>query len=129
MAEERLYMNVVNGWDQMATAVTANNGQVAHLEVSLPKLQESSQRARNLYAQYAAMRAAKQEAWKELQEVLEDGDAMMRYLKEGVKAHYGKRNEKLVEFGVQPFRGIKRRSAKKTTAPEVSPAPAPDSAK
>src|SRR5688572_1469514 len=64
MAEERLYMNAVNGWDQMATAVTANNQQVGHLEVSLPKLRERSQRARSLYAQYAAMRAAKQEVWK-----------------------------------------------------------------
>ena len=129
MAEERLYMNAVTGWDQMATAVTANNDQVAHLEVSLPQLRERSQRARSLYAQYAAMKAAKQEVWKELQQVLEEGDASMRYLKEGVRAHYGKRSEKLVEFGVQPFRGIKRKSAKNSTAPAVSPAPVPDSAK
>jgi len=53
----------------------------------------------------------------------------MRYLKEGVRAHYGKRSEKLVEFGMQPFRGIKRKSAKDSTAPGVSPALAPDSAK
>jgi hypothetical protein len=119
----------VTGWDQMASAVTVNNDQVAHLEVSVPKLQERSQRARSLYARYAAMRAAKQEVWKELQQVLEEGEAEMRYLREGVKAHYGKRSEKLVEFGVQPFRGIKRKSAKDSTAPEVSPASAPDSAK
>ena len=125
MAEERLYMNAVNGWDQMASSLTANNDQVAHLEVGVPKLQERSQRARSLYAQYAAMRAAKQAIWKELQQVLEEGEAEMRYLREGVKAHYGKRSEKLVEFGVQPFRGIKRKSAKDS----VSPASAPDSAK
>ena len=129
MAEERLYMNAVNGWDQMATAVTANNDQVAHLEVGVPKLRERSQRARSLYSQYAAMRAAKQEIWKELQKVLEEGEAEMRYLREGVRAHYGKRSEKLVEFGVPPFRGIKRRSAKDSTAPGVLPVSAPDSAK
>jgi molybdopterin converting factor small subunit len=129
MAQERLYMNAVNGWDKMDTAVTANNEQVAHLEVSLPKLRQRSQRARSLYAQYAAMVAAKQEVWKELQQVLEEGDAVMRYLKEGVRAHYGKRNEKLVEFGVRPFRGIKRKSARKPTAPDVPPALTPDSAK
>ena len=129
MAEERLYMNAVNGWDQMASSLTANNDQVAHLEVSLPGLRERSQRARSLYAQYAAMRAAKQEIWRELQQVLEEGDATMRYLKEGVRAHYGKRSEKLVEFGVQPFRGVKRKSAKDSTAPDVPPASAPDSAK
>jgi hypothetical protein len=75
------------------------------------------------------MKAAKQEIWRELQQVLEEGDAAMRYLKEGVRAHYGKRSEKLVEFGVQPFRGIKRKSAKDSTVPDVPPAPVPDSAK
>ena len=129
MAEERLYMNAVTGWDQMASSLTANNDQVAHLEVGVPKLRERSQRARSLYAQYAAMRAAKQAIWKELRQVLEEGEAEMRYLREGVKAHYGKRSEKLVEFGVQPFRGVKRKSAKDSTAPDISPALAPDSAK
>lgn len=129
MSETRLYMNTVNGWDQMDSAVTANNDQVSHLEVSLPELRERSQRARSLYAQYAAMVAAKQVIWKELQQVLEEGDALMRYLKEGVRAHYGKRNEKLVEFGVQPFRGIKRKPAQKPLAPAASPASVPDSAK
>lgn len=118
MAEEWLYMNAVNGWDQMASSLTANNDQVAHLEVGVPKLQERSQLARSLSAQYAALRAAKQEVWKELQRVLEEGEAEMRYLREGVRAHYGKRSEKLVEFGVQPFRGIKRKSAKSSTAPD-----------
>lgn len=128
MAEERLYMNVVNGWDKMDTAVTANRQQLPHLEINLPGLRERSQRARSLYAQYAAMMAAKQEIWKELQQVLEQGNAVMKFLREGVKVHYGKRNEKLVEFGVQPFRGIKRKPAQKPTAPETS-APTPDSSK
>ncbi|HWM91524.1 MAG TPA: hypothetical protein VN493_12230 [Thermoanaerobaculia bacterium] len=132
MAEERLYMNVVTGWDKMDTAVTANNQQVPHLEINLPGLRDRTQRARSLYAQYAAMMAAKQEVWKELQQVLQEGNAVLRFLREGVKAHYGKDNEKLVEFGVQPFRRIKRKRAEKPTAaetPAVSPASTPDPAK
>ena len=128
MAEERLYMNTVNGWDKMDTAVTANNEQLAHLEINLPRLREKSQRARSLYAQYAAMLAAKQEIWKELQQVLQEGNAEMKFLREGVKAHYGKDHEKLVEFGVQPFRGIKRKRAEKPPVIET-PAPTPDPAK
>ena len=132
MAETRLYMNMVNGWDKMDTAVSANKQQLSHLEILLPKLRDRSQRARSLYAKYAAMMAAKQEVWKELQQVLEEGTSAMRFLKEGVRYHYGKDNEKLVEFGVQPFRGIKRKPARKRLAPEasaVSPAPVPDPAK
>jgi hypothetical protein len=128
MAEERLYMNTVNGWDKMDTAVTANSEQLPHLEINLPKLREKSQRARSLYARYAATVASKQEIWKELQQVLGEGDAVMKFLKEGVKAHYGKDNEKLVEFGVQPFRGLKRKRAEKPPVIET-PAPTPDPAK
>ena len=128
MADERLYMNTVNGWDKMDTAVTANREQLPQLEINLPGLRERSQRARSLYAQYAAMLASKQEIWKELQQVLRDGNAVMKFLKEGVKAHYGKDHEKLVEFGVQPFRGLKRKRAEKPPVIEP-PAPTPDSAK
>jgi len=132
MAEDRLYMNTVNGWEKMDVAVTANNQQVAHLEINLPGLRERSQRARSLYAQHAAMTAAKQEIWKELQQVLREGDAVMKFLKEGVKAHYGKDNEKLVEFGLQPFRGVKRKRAEKRPViekPAAAPVPTPDPAK
>jgi hypothetical protein len=128
MADERLYMNTVNGWDKMDTALTANSEQLPHLEINLPRLREKSQRARSLYAQYAATLAAKQEIWKEMQLALREGDAVMKFLKEGVKAHYGKDHEKLVEFGVQPFRGLKRKRAEKPPVIE-KPAPISDPAK
>lgn len=124
MADSRLYMNTVNGWDKMDTAVTANATQVPNLEINLEGLRQKSKRARELYAQHAAMTAAKQEVWKDLQEVLREGDAVMKFLKEGVKAHYGKDSDKLIEFGVQPFRGLTRKPVVKPPAPETPAPPA-----
>ena len=131
MANEWLYMNTVNGWDKMDVAVTANADKVPELEVNLGGLRTRSQRARQLFAQQAALMAAKQEVTKELQQVIQEGNALMKFLREGLKAYLGKDNEKLTEFGVQPFRGIVRRVAEKPPLPEtVAPsALAPDSVK
>ena len=121
MANDWLYMNKVHGWDKMDVAVTANTEKVPNLEVNLAGLRERAQRARNLFAQQAALQAAKQEVTKELQQVIQEGDALVKFLREGLKAYLGKRSEKLIEFGVQPFRGITRKSAEKRPAPETTP--------
>ena len=38
MADPRLYMNTVNGWEKMGTAVNANDPEVAHLVFKVPEL-------------------------------------------------------------------------------------------
>ena len=128
MAEEAQYMHSVNGWEKMDTAVVANRQQVGHLESSLEELRALGQTARNLYAQHAALTATKQQIWKELQGVIQNGNAILKFLREGVRAQYGKDNDKLIEFGVQPFRGITRKPVAKPPAPEKS-APTPDPVK
>ena len=130
MAQEWQYMNTVNGWDKLDVAVTANVTQVPEVEVNLPGLRERSQKARNLFAKQAALTAAKQEVTKELQQVIQEGNARARVIREGLRAYLGKDSEKLIEFGVLPFRG-NRKPAEKNPAPETSPSPvlAPDSVK
>ena len=123
MAEEAQYMNSVNGWEKMDTAIVANQQQVGHLVSSLGELRTMGQSARSLYAQHAALTAAKQQIWKELQEVIRNGNAILKFLREGVRAYYGKDNDKLIEFGVQPYRGIIRKPATKPPLPE---APSPE---
>ncbi|HWM90410.1 MAG TPA: hypothetical protein VN493_06550 [Thermoanaerobaculia bacterium] len=131
MADERVYMNTVNGWDKMDAAVTANAEEVPQLEINLGKLRQKSALVRNLYVQHAALAAARQGVTQEMQQLIEEGESLVRFLREGVKAHYGKRSEKLVEFGVQPLRSRTRKKASEPPPlPEtVSPATAPDSVK
>ena len=134
MSDVRLYMNKVNGWEKMDTAMTAN--QLTGM-INLPKLRDRAQRVRGLYARHAALAAERQTITQQMQELIEEGDQLFRSGREALKEHYGKRNEKLVEFGVEPLRtsAVKRqRQAKKKAAdlaqPSVeSPAPAPDSVK
>ena len=138
MADVRLYMNKVNGWEKMDTAMTGNDAEVAHLGFKLPTLRDRSQRMRSLYARHAALAAERQAITQEMQKLIDEGGQIFRMLREAVKDHYGKRNEKLVEFGVEPLRTStiqrRRRESKKAAQaaaqiPSENPAPAPDSVK
>ena len=125
MADPRLYMNKVNGWEKMDTAMTANDAEVSHLGFKLPTLRDRSQRMRGLYARHAALAAERQAITEEMQQVIEEGEQLFRLLREGLRQHYGKRNLKLIEFGIEPLSSRPRTD----TSPPLPEAPAPDSAK
>ena len=120
MANEWQYMNTVNGWDRVDSAVTARAAEAPELEINLPALREKSTRVRFLFAQQASLTAAKQEITKELNRLILEGNALVDFIKTGARARYGKDSEKLIEFGIQPFRGRTRKAATKPPAPETA---------
>ncbi len=125
MADPRLYMNKVNGWEKMDTAITANGSPLEPLAFKLPVLRQKGQQLRSLYAEHAALAASRQAITEEMQQVIEEGEQVFRMLREGLRQHYGKRNLKLVEFGIEPLPGRPRTD----TTPPPPEAPAPDPAK
>ena len=64
--------------------------------------------------------ATKQDA-KRLQWLLAEGRKLATFLRGGVKQRYGDRSEKLVEFGLAPFRA--KAKAKTEQKPPVTPPP------
>jgi hypothetical protein len=78
--------------------------------------------AQELNREQAALTAAKQEASRKLQEVLREALRLATVLRFAIKDHFGPDSEKLVEFGLQPFRG-KTRTKPDEPVPEA-PAPA-----
>jgi hypothetical protein len=141
MAIERRYMNRINGWAQLAAGVNANPQEAEHLQPGTVKLQGLHTRAIELSKQQAALTTAKQEVTKQLRQVLREGDSLADFIRTGARAYFGKESEKMFEFGMQPFRGLKNPSetkerkprARKPAAPETSaPAietPTPDTVK
>ena len=127
MAGERRYMNRINGWAQIATGVTANAADAEHLAPGANRLLELRTRAIELSGRQASLTTAKQETTKELRQVLREGDAVADFLRTGARAHFGPDSEKMIEFGMQPFRGRKLKPENpevKTAAPH-SPTPDP----
>jgi hypothetical protein len=79
---------------------------------------------------------AKQEVSRRLAELMQEGNKLVTFLDAGVKQQYGNRAEKLVEFGLQPFRSrprlgqvgpdgkpLKPSRDSKDAPPPVEPAP------
>jgi hypothetical protein len=131
MAQVYFYMHRVNGWAQVVAGVLANETQVPQLVTGLPRLELLINLMRSLSVQFSVLRASKQELAQQIKAVLREGDALADFLKTGARAHYGSDSEKLIEFGVQPFRGLSRAALAKRRATETStpPVPAPDSVK
>ena len=138
MAVDRRYMNRINGWALVAAGVSSNPQETEHLQPGAVRLQGLHTRAGELSVRQASLTTAKQEVTKELKQVLREGDALADFLRTGARAHFGADSEKMVEFGMQPFRGKKlseEAKAKKTKAPETEPsapeaeASAPDTVK
>jgi hypothetical protein len=95
-------------WERRSKALDANIADLPHLEVKNGRLKELLTLAVDLTAEQASLTARKQEVSKRLALIIQEGNALAAFLDAGVKQHYGSRAEKLVEFGLQPFRGRRR---------------------
>jgi len=117
--------------EAQGNALRATGPRAPELEALAVLLREMSKRAKGLFAQQAAHTAAKQEVTRELNELIKEGNAQVDFIKTGARVRYGKDSEKLVEFGVQPFRTRSRKAASRRPAPETAKRtePTPDSAK
>jgi hypothetical protein len=124
MARET-YGETLTGWQELATSLEANTADLQHLEAHRARLTELLKRAQALGSQQAALTASKQEASKELLDVIAEGRKLATFLRVGVKQRYGTRAEKLVEFGLQPFRGRRRPAAAEPPVEEKKSTPSP----
>jgi hypothetical protein len=70
-----------------------------------------------LVQQQATLTADKQEVTRQFQEALIEAQRQATVLRAALRFHYGPDSERLVEFGLQPFRGKRR----KPSPPEPSP--------
>lgn len=123
MAREPKYGATLNGWERLLASMEANPDDFKTLEDYRAKLKSMLDTARQASAQQAAMDAAKQEATKNLQSLLAEGRKLASFLRGGVKQRYGNRSEKLVEFGLAPFRG--KTKSKSDQKPPATPPPSP----
>ena len=106
----------------LSVTVEANKEQLPQLVPFGLRLGGIVTRSLDLSKQQAALTASKQEASKQLQLLLTEGQRVADVIRTVVRDHFGPRDEKLVEFGVQPFRGRKAKTPSGTPQP---PGPTP----
>src|SRR6185436_15667213 len=89
-------------------AVAANTVDFPNLEPMRLRLDEVRVEVGSLTVEQASLTARKQDVSKRLAELIQEGNKLVAFLDVCVKQRYGNRAEKLVEFGLQPFRSRPR---------------------
>jgi len=117
MARDPKYGVTLNGWERLLVAFEANAGDFPQLESYRAQLAEMLGKLKEAAAQQAALAASKQEESKRLRKLLTEGRKLATFMRNGARRRYGDDSEKLVEFGLLPFRGRSR----KAKPPEVKP--------
>jgi hypothetical protein len=107
MARET-YGETLTGWQELAASLEVNASDFPHLETQRQRLAELLKQAQLLSSQQAALTASKQDVSKQLLAVIDEGRKLATFLRVGIRQRYGTRAEKLIEFGLRPFRGRRR---------------------
>lgn len=89
-------------------ALAANIEEIRHLKEPLARLEEMLTLLKELTAEQARLTASRQEVSKRIEDLTDKAQKLMTFLDVGVKEHYGNRSEKLVAYGLQPFRSKPR---------------------
>jgi hypothetical protein len=119
------YADHIKEWEDLTTSLLPSATEAPQIEIQRATLQAMLERVKSLTGQQATFQAQKQEVSSQLGTLMAEGRRLSSVLRATVKQHYGIRNEKLIQFGIQPFRG---RKVKPTPPPEDTPAPSPQPA-
>lgn len=110
------YSATVESWRRIFDSLDETTAELPHIEMPRAKLAAIYERVVELHRQQAALTAAKQAATKEIEELLEEGRMTATSLRFNLKEHYGNRSPKLIEHGVQPFRGGRPRKKREPSS-------------
>jgi hypothetical protein len=120
----RSFAKVITVWEKLLATVNTNKDDLQFIEEYRQQLEAAVQGAKSANIRQAAAQAEAQQATRDLEEFLKRGHDLEDHVRFGIKTRYGKRNEKLKEFGLKVFRGgggKKKSSEEKPPPQEVSP--------
>ena len=106
-------------WRRLLPPLEACAGELPHLESLCGKLTGTLERAEEIIQRQAVLEAERQALTREFASLRDEGDRTAALLRSGVKVHYGPDAERLTAFGMQPFRGRKRKAAPENGSGEI----------
>ena len=110
MARETTYAGMLGEWGRWISALLPKDSKLEHLETLRVQLEALTARGKELIQQQSEWTAAKQDASKELRVLMVEGQRLVTLLRVAVRQSYGIGSEQLAKFGIQPFRGRKRKA-------------------
>jgi len=94
-------------WRRLLKPFANKSEGVPLLEGHVTKLTTLLTKVEEIQGQQAALAAAKQEMSQQLKGLVVEGRKLAAFIKAGLRDYYGRKAEKLTEYGLQPFRGNK----------------------
>ena len=114
-------------WRKVSTSTAANLADLPEMAPIRVKLDDVIVEVDKILIDQSAFQASKQLSTQRLKTLLDKGNKLTNVLKVMVKQHYGSGSDKLVEFGIQPFRSRPKPIVEPPTVPTppeaVTPAP------
>ena len=110
---------------RLSVTMEANKELLPDLEPYRLKLTGIVTQVFDVAKQQSAHKAGKQESSKQLRKLLTQGNRVADVVRTAVKDHFGPEDEKVAEFGVQPFRSRKAKTATPTPTPKPVPTTPP----
>jgi hypothetical protein len=123
-ARETRSKGILGDLQRLSATMDANKEQLPNMEPFRLKLVGLVTQSLDASKQQAALKASKQESSKQLRQFLIDGQRVADVIRTAVRDHFGPREEKIAEFGLQPFRGRKVKAATQKPTPAIPPASA-----
>src|SRR5690349_5775923 len=91
-------------WQRLLTALQVNQADLAFLDNQRTQLETLVGQTEDLFQSQASLAASKQDASQQLEALVAECGRLATVLRFSLKQYYGPTAEKLVEFGIQPFR-------------------------
>jgi len=117
------FADVITGWQKLLATVTANKDDLQSLDGYRQQLEAEVTTAKEANLRQSAAKAETQQATRDLEGSLKRGHDLADKLRFGIKARYGKRSEKLTEFGLKVFRGGGKKKSTNGQPPAGGPSP------
>ncbi|HYX24011.1 MAG TPA: hypothetical protein VFC23_07640 [Thermoanaerobaculia bacterium] len=108
-------------WDHLSATVDVNKADLGFLEPHHAQLMAAREAAKAAMIRQDAFKSQLQQATRDLEKAMGDGREAATRVRNGIRAQYGLKAEKLAEFGLQPRR--KPQKAKKQAKPAPTPGP------
>lgn len=116
------FADVTTDWEKLLATVTANKDDLQSIDGYRQQLEAEIAAARSANMRQSAAKAETQQSTRDLEGSLQRGRELADKLRMGIKIRYGKRSEKLTEFGLKVFRGGgKKKGTTVTPPPQAGP--------
>jgi len=118
MANKNAQADFVTDWEATLTNCKNRAAELPDLSAYIVPLETLLAEAKALTARQKSLRGVKQQENLDLQEAMTRGREAAIRLRAALKAHYGPKSERLIEFGMRP-----RRKARPVEGVEAKPKP------